>query len=407
MEPFFSRSLSIYRGRIPPVPFHYLELRLRFTSTPVRFDFDPFLVTFKISVRLWSCCIGLGSAPLSQTLLFQVVVSADQPQSFIFFFHSKFTGKYLFDPSRHVHGYSCLSAVRDPCEMDGVRGEIVQVRGGQVVRSTGRKDRHNKVYTAKGIRDRRVRLSAHTAIQFYDVQDRLGYDRPSKAVDWLIRNAKQAIDKLSGLPSWHPNGSIAAASDDNNSDGAVYMMEMGTSADSQGLTNLATSGFVSDVSDSVMDVISVKDLGSSLHSFQVQKQLEQIAPFASSTGTLAIGSAAGDDCSRSPTNWSNDTCSENPNEFSFNQLPPQQSTVGIGAGGCNFQQRGTLQSSLSTSIFQHSFSFAGRFASEGSPGFCFPGHVYNEDEFANNFGLERPPSSSTYCLSSCHSLNRT
>ncbi|CBI21949.3 unnamed protein product, partial [Vitis vinifera] len=83
-------------------------------------------------------------------------------------------------------------------------GEIVQVQGGHIVRSTGRKDRHSKVYTAKGPRDRRVRLSAHTAIQFYDVQDRLGYDRPSKAVDWLIKKAKSSIDKLAELPPWHP-----------------------------------------------------------------------------------------------------------------------------------------------------------------------------------------------------------
>ncbi|XP_010277724.1 PREDICTED: transcription factor TCP4 [Nelumbo nucifera] len=83
-------------------------------------------------------------------------------------------------------------------------GEIVEVQGGHIVRSTGRKDRHSKVCTAKGPRDRRVRLSAHTAIQFYDVQDRLGYDRPSKAVDWLIKKAKAAIDELAELPPWHP-----------------------------------------------------------------------------------------------------------------------------------------------------------------------------------------------------------
>lgn len=68
--------------------------------------------------------------------------------------------------------------------------------GGRVVRATGRKDRHSKVSTARGQRDRRVRLSPRTAIQFYDVQDRLGYDRPSKAIDWLINEAKTAIDAL-------------------------------------------------------------------------------------------------------------------------------------------------------------------------------------------------------------------
>ncbi|XP_019154084.1 PREDICTED: transcription factor TCP4-like [Ipomoea nil] len=84
-------------------------------------------------------------------------------------------------------------------------GEIVEVQGGHIVRSTGRKDRHSKVCTAKGPRDRRVRLAAHTAIQFYDVQDRLGYDRPSKAVDWLINKAKPAIDELAELPAWKPS----------------------------------------------------------------------------------------------------------------------------------------------------------------------------------------------------------
>ncbi|KAK4373954.1 hypothetical protein RND71_004631 [Anisodus tanguticus] len=84
------------------------------------------------------------------------------------------------------------------------RGEIVEVQGGHIIRSIGRKDRHSKVCTAKGPRDRRVRLAAHTAIQFYDVQDRLGYDRPSKAVDWLIKKAKASIDELAELPPWKP-----------------------------------------------------------------------------------------------------------------------------------------------------------------------------------------------------------
>ncbi|CAA0808692.1 Transcription factor TCP4 [Striga hermonthica] len=90
-------------------------------------------------------------------------------------------------------------------------GEIVAVQGGRIVRSTGRQDRHSKVCTAKGLRDRRVRLAAHTAIQFYDVQDRLGYDRPSKAVDWLINKAKAAIDGLAELPAWHPTAAATSS----------------------------------------------------------------------------------------------------------------------------------------------------------------------------------------------------
>lgn len=85
---------------------------------------------------------------------------------------------------------------------------------GRIVRSAaGRKDRHSKVCTARGLRDRRVRLAAHTAIRFYDVQDRLGYDRPSKAVDWLIRNAKAAIDELPDRAEAPPTTEAADATE--------------------------------------------------------------------------------------------------------------------------------------------------------------------------------------------------
>ncbi|KAK4253200.1 hypothetical protein QN277_010794 [Acacia crassicarpa] len=89
--------------------------------------------------------------------------------------------------------------------MRGGVEEIVEVQGGHIVRSIGCKDRHSKVCTAEGPRDQRVRLSTHIAIQFYNVQDRLGYDRPSKVVNWLITNAEATIDKFSKLLAWNPN----------------------------------------------------------------------------------------------------------------------------------------------------------------------------------------------------------
>ncbi|MFS7988416.1 putative transcription factor TCP family [Helianthus anomalus] len=74
----------------------------------------------------------------------------------------------------------------------------VDLTGRRVLRSLGGKDKHSKICTSKGSRDRRIRLSANTAIQFYDVQDRLGFDRPSNAIDWLMKEAKAAIDVLNG-----------------------------------------------------------------------------------------------------------------------------------------------------------------------------------------------------------------
>ncbi|CAK9137848.1 unnamed protein product [Ilex paraguariensis] len=47
--------------------------------------------------------------------------------------------------------------------------------------------------------------------------DRLGFDRPSKAVDWLIKKAKPAIDELAELPAWNPiTASIATPNIDQN-----------------------------------------------------------------------------------------------------------------------------------------------------------------------------------------------
>ncbi|KAK3037967.1 hypothetical protein RJ639_030672 [Escallonia herrerae] len=69
----------------------------------------------------------------------------------------------------------------------------------RVSRTFGGKDRHSKVCTIKGLRDRRIRLSVPTAIQLYDLQDRLGLSQPSKVVDWLLDASKNDVDKLPPL----------------------------------------------------------------------------------------------------------------------------------------------------------------------------------------------------------------
>ncbi|TKY55012.1 Transcription factor TCP5 [Spatholobus suberectus] len=73
----------------------------------------------------------------------------------------------------------------------------------RVSRSLGGKDRHSKVCTIRGLRDRRIRLSVPTAIQLYDLQDRLGVNQPSKVVDWLLEATKSDIDKLPPLQIPH------------------------------------------------------------------------------------------------------------------------------------------------------------------------------------------------------------
>ncbi|KAG8086081.1 hypothetical protein GUJ93_ZPchr0010g9406 [Zizania palustris] len=81
----------------------------------------------------------------------------------------------------------------------------------RVSRVFGGKDRHSKVRTVKGLRDRRVRLSVPTAIQIYDLQERLGLSQPSKVVDWLLNVTQDEIDKLPPLqfPTHEPADLVA------------------------------------------------------------------------------------------------------------------------------------------------------------------------------------------------------
>jgi hypothetical protein len=66
-----------------------------------------------------------------------------------------------------------------------------------------RTDRHSKIRTAQGVRDRRMRLSLDVARDFFALQDRLGFDKASKTVDWLLTQSKPAIDRLSSESSHH------------------------------------------------------------------------------------------------------------------------------------------------------------------------------------------------------------
>ncbi|KAG6405578.1 hypothetical protein SASPL_133169 [Salvia splendens] len=68
-------------------------------------------------------------------------------------------------------------------------------------RRAGKKDRHSKICTAQGIRDRRMRLSLQAARKFFDLQDMLGYDKASKTIEWLFAQSSEAIKELAHVKS--------------------------------------------------------------------------------------------------------------------------------------------------------------------------------------------------------------
>nr|AXM05091.1 cycloidea-like protein [Tagetes patula] len=65
-----------------------------------------------------------------------------------------------------------------------------------LIMETSKKNGHSKIYTAKGPRDRRVRLSIDIARKFFCLQDLLGFDKASKTLDWLFTKSLTAIKDL-------------------------------------------------------------------------------------------------------------------------------------------------------------------------------------------------------------------
>lgn len=59
-----------------------------------------------------------------------------------------------------------------------------------------KRDRHSKICTAQGFRDRRVRLSIEIAREFFDLQDMLGFDKASQTLEWLFNKSRKAIKEL-------------------------------------------------------------------------------------------------------------------------------------------------------------------------------------------------------------------
>ncbi|GMI99539.1 hypothetical protein HRI_003623200 [Hibiscus trionum] len=89
--------------------------------------------------------------------------------------------------------------------------------------SSSKRDRHSKINTANGPRDRRMRLSLDVAREFFGLQDMLGYDKASRTVEWLLTQARQEIKKLARTHVSRTNNSVAAAvkSPSSTSEGEV------------------------------------------------------------------------------------------------------------------------------------------------------------------------------------------
>ncbi|KAK4368442.1 hypothetical protein RND71_012234 [Anisodus tanguticus] len=88
-----------------------------------------------------------------------------------------------------------------------------------------KRERCSKILTAQGPRDRRVRLSIGIARKFFDLQEMLGFDKPSKTLDWLFTNSKLAIEELTNWSTRRAHqskiaGATKSSCDETAKDGA-------------------------------------------------------------------------------------------------------------------------------------------------------------------------------------------
>ncbi|KAE9609679.1 putative transcription factor TCP family [Lupinus albus] len=93
------------------------------------------------------------------------------------------------------------------------------------IRRFSKRDRHSKINTAKGMRDRRMRLSLLVAKRFFGLQDMLGFDKASKTVDWLLNQAKVEIEQLAREKNIHHHYDVKSASSTSECTEAVSSLD--------------------------------------------------------------------------------------------------------------------------------------------------------------------------------------
>ncbi|KAL7094571.1 hypothetical protein ACP275_11G112200 [Erythranthe tilingii] len=142
--------------------------------------------------------------------------------------HDIFSGHYL------------AAAVCPPVDSAALFNQDIGEPSGTIQNSTcprtPKRDRHSKIDTAQGPRDRRVRLSIGVARKFFDLQEMLGFDKPSKTLDWLLTKSKSSIKDLVHTKQQTNNpstgGVVSSPSDECDAENDEYALD--TEKDSKG-----------------------------------------------------------------------------------------------------------------------------------------------------------------------------
>ncbi|KAI3884472.1 hypothetical protein MKX03_034812, partial [Papaver bracteatum] len=91
-------------------------------------------------------------------------------------------------------------------------------------RSHGKKDRHGKIVTAQGPRDRRMRLSVDIARKFFDLKDVLGVDKARKTLEWMLNKSKHAIKEIMKINTIRKSVNDGGSAKESNISGAWELL---------------------------------------------------------------------------------------------------------------------------------------------------------------------------------------
>ncbi|XP_054786300.1 transcription factor DICHOTOMA-like isoform X2 [Prosopis cineraria] len=148
-------------------------------------------------------CFPFSSSSSSYPLLHPPAVennasSSSSAANATFYHHDQLSLPFI--PTLIPEQLTNLAAPSDYASVVGKQQSIALdcnvVSGNFMTKKPSKKDRHSKIYTSQGLRDRRVRLSIEIARKFFDLQDMLGFDKASNTLDWLFTKSRKAIQEL-------------------------------------------------------------------------------------------------------------------------------------------------------------------------------------------------------------------
>nr|AXM04999.1 cycloidea-like protein [Taraxacum mongolicum] len=112
-----------------------------------------------------------------------------------------FSGDFLFPVTENVTTIkedfvTQQQQISEDHDHSDLLGSVISPYKKRSLMAASKKGGHSKIHTARGPRDRRVRLSIEISRKFFCLQELLGFDKASKTLDWLFTKSLTAINEL-------------------------------------------------------------------------------------------------------------------------------------------------------------------------------------------------------------------